>query len=103
MPAPRLRGRRRRGQRGVVAQVVPGDDDAGDDRAGGQGASEPPRRTGVPGPGPGGWLPRQAEVEYPRAILPGCDPLLATARDDAGLSVWLLDGDQPLSSARLTS
>jgi acyl-ACP thioesterase len=51
----------------------------------------------------GGWLPRQADVEYPRAILPGCEPLLATAGDDAGLSMWLLDGDQPLSSARLTS
>lgn len=50
----------------------------------------------------GGWLPRQAEVEYPRAILPGCEPLLATDRDDTGVSMWLLDGDQPLSSARLT-
>jgi acyl-ACP thioesterase len=49
-----------------------------------------------------GWLPRQAEVEYPRAIMPGCEPLLATAADDGSVSMWLLDGDQPLSSARLT-
>ena len=49
-----------------------------------------------------GWLPRRAEVEYPRAILPGCNPVLATAEDDGGLSMWLLAGDQPLSSARLT-
>ncbi len=50
-----------------------------------------------------GWLPRRAEVEYPRAILPGCEPVLATADDDGGLSMWLLDGDQPLSSARLAA
>jgi len=28
--------------------------------------------------------------------------VLATADDDGGLSMWLVDGDQPLSSARLT-
>jgi acyl-ACP thioesterase len=50
-----------------------------------------------------GWLPRRAEVEYPRAMLPGCEPVLAAAGDNGDLSMWLLAGDQPLSSARLTS
>jgi hypothetical protein len=50
-----------------------------------------------------GWLPALAEVEYPRAILPGCEPSLLTGRDDDGAALmWLLDGDRPLSSARLT-
>ena len=38
-----LRACRGRGQRGVIVQVFPGDQDAGDDRAGREGASEPPR------------------------------------------------------------
>ena len=50
-----------------------------------------------------GWRPGRAEVEYPRAIGPGCEPRLVTTSDAGGLSMWLLDGDQPLSSARLTS
>lgn len=51
----------------------------------------------------GDWLPARAEVEYPRAILPGCEPSLRTGRDDDGaMLMWLLDGDQPLSAARLT-
>jgi acyl-ACP thioesterase len=49
-----------------------------------------------------GWLPRRAAVEYPRAILPGCAPVLAATGDNGDVSMWLLDGDQPLSSARLT-
>jgi len=48
-----------------------------------------------------GWLPRTAEVEYQRAILPGCEPRLMTAGGDGSLSMWLLDGDRLLSSARL--
>lgn len=50
-----------------------------------------------------GWLPRLAEVEYPRAIVRGCEPRLLTTSDASGLAMWLLDGDQPLSSARLTA
>lgn len=50
-----------------------------------------------------GWRPGRAEVEYPRAIGPGCEPRLVTTSDAGGLSMWLLEGDQPMSSARLTS
>jgi acyl-ACP thioesterase len=50
-----------------------------------------------------GWLPRRAEVEYPRAIVRGCEPRLLAAADNSGLAMWLLDGDHPLSSARLTA
>ena len=49
------------------------------------------------------WFPSVAEVEYHRAILPGCQPRLVTTGDDNGSLVWLLDGDQLLASARLTS
>jgi acyl-ACP thioesterase len=55
------------------------------------------------GEGPAGaWLPGRAEVEYQRAILPGCQPRLASARDERQVLMWLLDGDRALVSARLT-
>jgi acyl-ACP thioesterase len=49
----------------------------------------------------GADAPLRAEVEYARAILPGCQPRLATARDDQELRMWLLDGDRALVSARI--
>jgi acyl-ACP thioesterase len=49
-----------------------------------------------------GWLPGLAEVEYHRAIMPGCQPLLAAGEEDsAGLRAWLLAGGHVLASARL--
>jgi acyl-ACP thioesterase len=53
---------------------------------------------GQPGPG---RFPARLEVEYHRAILPGCQPRLVTARDDDADVLWLLSGDQVLASARL--
>ena len=47
------------------------------------------------------WLPAAAEVEYHRAIMPGCAPRLRTERGDAATMLWLLDGDRLLASARL--
>ena len=51
-----------------------------------------------------GWLPGHAEIEYPRPVLPGCEPDLVTVRADGALRAWLTDGrDEPgvLASARL--
>jgi acyl-ACP thioesterase len=48
-----------------------------------------------------GWLPAAAEIEYHRAILPGCDPALLTERGEAQTMLWLLDGERLLASARL--
>jgi acyl-ACP thioesterase len=48
-----------------------------------------------------GWLPSVAAVEYQRAIMPGCVPRLVTDRQEAQTTLWLLDGDRPLASARL--
>jgi acyl-ACP thioesterase len=45
--------------------------------------------------------PARAEVEYPRAILPGCESGLLTGREGDGLLMWLLDGDRVLVSARI--
>jgi acyl-ACP thioesterase len=53
----------------------------------------------------GAWIPGRAEVEYQRAILPGCQPRLVGARDEQELLMWLLDGaagGRVLVSARLT-
>ena len=47
-------------------------------------------------------VPGRAEVEYQRAIIPGCQPRLAAASAGAELLMWLLDGDRVLLSARLT-
>jgi acyl-ACP thioesterase len=43
----------------------------------------------------------RAEVEYHRAVLPGCQPRLATDSGADGTALWLLDGDHLLVSARL--
>lgn len=48
-----------------------------------------------------GWLPRTAEVEYHRAILPGCSPRLALSERESESLVWLLDGERLLASALL--
>jgi acyl-ACP thioesterase len=50
-----------------------------------------------------GWLPSVAEIEYQRAIMPGCVPRLVTDRQDGSTALWLLDGGQLLASIRLTS
>ena len=50
-----------------------------------------------------GWLPGQAEMEYPRPMLPGCQPELVTDRSDGKLRAWLTDGADVLASARLTA
>jgi Acyl-ACP thioesterase len=48
------------------------------------------------------WLPRRAELEYHRAVLPGQDPWLLTGQAAGQLSVWLCGGDQQrLASAVL--
>ncbi|HEY2313291.1 MAG TPA: acyl-ACP thioesterase domain-containing protein [Streptosporangiaceae bacterium] len=49
-----------------------------------------------------GWLPPVAEVEYQRAIMPGCLPRLVTDRQEGQTTLWLLDGERLLASARLT-
>lgn len=48
------------------------------------------------------WLPDGADLEYHRPIRPGCDPYLAASRDANEVSIWLLDGNQRLASARLS-
>jgi acyl-ACP thioesterase len=47
------------------------------------------------------WLPSVAELEYQRAITPGCLPRLITSRGDEQTTLWLLDGERLLASARL--
>ena len=49
-----------------------------------------------------GWLPSLAVVEYQRAIMPGCLPLLVTNREDGQATLWLLDGQRVLASAQLS-
>ena len=49
-----------------------------------------------------GWMPSVAEVEYQRAIMPGCLPRLVTERQDDQTTLWLVDGERLLASARLT-
>jgi len=44
--------------------------------------------------------PARAEVEYHRAIMPGCQPRLAAAGDEQELIMWLLAGGRVLASAR---
>jgi acyl-ACP thioesterase len=48
-----------------------------------------------------GRLPASAELEYHRAMLPGCLPRLATSQAGGRIWLWLLDGAQRLASARL--
>lgn len=47
------------------------------------------------------WVPAVAEMEYHRAITPGCSPRLVTDRRDREAAIWLLDGASLLASARL--
>jgi acyl-ACP thioesterase len=49
----------------------------------------------------GGPLPGTAEIEYQRAILPGCRPSVRTSRGADGTMLWLLEGERVLASARL--
>ena len=51
----------------------------------------------------GGQLPGVAEMEYQRAILPGCLPRVRIRRADSGTMLWLLDGERVLASAWLAS
>ena len=48
-----------------------------------------------------GWVPAAAEMEYHRAILPGCTPTLITDRRDREAAIWLVEGRTLLASARL--
>jgi acyl-ACP thioesterase len=48
-----------------------------------------------------GRLPGRAEVEYHRAIMPGCQPVLATGGEPREPMMWLLDDGHLLASARL--
>ncbi|HKD86979.1 MAG TPA: acyl-ACP thioesterase domain-containing protein [Streptosporangiaceae bacterium] len=50
----------------------------------------------------GGWMPSAAEIEYHRAMLPGCTPELVTDRREGETVLWLLAGKQVLASARLS-
>jgi acyl-ACP thioesterase len=47
------------------------------------------------------WLPSMAEVEYQRAIMPGCRPRLITDRDADRTVLWLVEGGRVLASALL--
>jgi acyl-CoA thioesterase FadM len=49
-----------------------------------------------------GWLPASAEIEYHRAITPGCTPRVLARRGEAETMLWLLDGRRLLASARLS-
>ena len=42
-----------------------------------------------------GWEPGWAEVEYPRAILPGCEPVLLVGGSVEEPRMWLLDSVGP--------
>ncbi len=49
-----------------------------------------------------GWLPSAAEIEYHRAIMPGCVPQVRAQRGAAVTMLWLLDGQRLLASVRLS-
>ncbi len=48
-----------------------------------------------------GWVPAVAELEYHRAVLPGCAPTLVTDQRDREAVIWLVDDGTLLASARL--
>jgi acyl-ACP thioesterase len=50
----------------------------------------------------GNWVPSVAEMEYHRAIMPGCAPELVTERRDGETVLWLLAAGRMLASARLS-
>ena len=49
------------------------------------------------------WLPRHAELEYQRPILPGAGPELVTSQEPGELRAWLREGPQRLACAWLTA
>ncbi|HUC22627.1 MAG TPA: acyl-ACP thioesterase domain-containing protein [Streptosporangiaceae bacterium] len=49
-----------------------------------------------------GWVPSAAEIEYHRAILPGCLPELVTDRREGETVLWLQADGRLLASARLS-
>jgi acyl-ACP thioesterase len=48
-----------------------------------------------------GWVPAVAEMEYHRAIRPGCTPVLVTDRRDREAAIWLMSDGSMLASAWL--
>ncbi len=48
------------------------------------------------------FVPSVAEIEYHRAILPGCTPELMTERRDGETVIWMLSAGSILASARLS-
>jgi acyl-ACP thioesterase len=48
-----------------------------------------------------GWVPAVAEMEYHRAITPGCTPVLVADRRDREAAIWLMNGGSMLASAWL--
>jgi acyl-ACP thioesterase len=48
------------------------------------------------------WLPVLAEIEYHRAMQPGCSPRLVAGGNGRESVLWLLDGRHLLASAHLT-
>jgi acyl-ACP thioesterase len=48
-----------------------------------------------------GWVPAVAEMEYHRAITPGCAPMLVTDRRDREAAIWLISDGSMLASAWL--
>ncbi len=50
---------------------------------------------------PLGWRPARAEIEYPRPVLPGTEPVLRTTGQDGRAWAWLTDGERHLASIRL--
>ena len=49
----------------------------------------------------GAWVPSVAELEYHRAIVPGCTPQVVADRREGETALWLLSGKHVLASARL--
>ena len=50
----------------------------------------------------GDWVPSVAEMEYHRAIVPGCAPERVTERRDGETVLWLVADGRTLASARLS-
>lgn len=48
-----------------------------------------------------GWVPAVAEMEYHRAIMRGCTPMLVTDRRDREAAIWLMNDGSMLASAWL--
>jgi acyl-ACP thioesterase len=50
----------------------------------------------------GNWVPSVAEIEYHRAIVPGCTPQVVTDRREGETVLWLRADGRLLASARLS-